>query len=79
MSTMLLIALLMACAVGKTLPETAPEHDWPAECPDPNAPDVRYMHATWADRGQCHLIDFVCEPGWDYIGGEDCGCGCRKN
>jgi hypothetical protein len=68
---LVLLLSLFACASADA------DHDWPAECPDPTDPDVTYLHDTWAERGDCALIDFGCDD--EYISNvtdADCGCGC---
>lgn len=45
------------------------------DCPDPEDPNVSYASQ---DPQTCTVIFFVCEPGFEYFGGE-CGCGCIKS
>ncbi len=53
--------------------ESEPVVSEPEDCPDPEAPGVRYVSNDPAD---CARIRFRCEPGKVPFS-NDCGCGCQ--
>ena len=85
----MLTAALLPLFASCTGNDGTGRQDWPRVCPDPSSNQVNYMHETWADRGECNVIDFSC-PDADQDGTPDslraefpsrmargdCGCGC---